>query len=101
MRTIDGTWFWYTLLGFILGGGSFYLWTKLKEKTLQFVWYEWILSGLSFLVLLLMGQTFIASFNEGEPQASWLSLVFMGIPAVLLAVGTYRSVQLRATKSHK
>jgi len=99
MRTIDGIWFWYFLLGFILGGGAIYLWVTLKEKGIRLVWYEWILSVLSFLILILLGQTFIASFKESEPQAAWMSLLFMGLPALLLAIGTFRSIQLRVTKS--
>ena len=95
MRLVSWTWFWYVFLGFILGGGCVYLWTVLKEKTVKLVWYEWVLSVLSLLIVIFMSQTIIASFEEGEPQAAWLSLVFMGIPMIISAVLTARSVKSR------
>ncbi len=42
-----------------------------------------------------MVQTFIASLEEGQLQAAWMSLLFLGIPIVLLVVGTIRSVNSR------
>ena len=99
MRLVSWTWFWYVLLGFILGGGSVYLWMTLKEKAIKMVWYEWVLSVLSIVIILFMGQTFIGSFEEGEPQAAWLSLVFMGIPIIILAVILVRSMRSRMAKA--
>jgi hypothetical protein len=71
----------------------------LKEKAIKLVWYEWVLSVLSLLIVIIMGQTFIASFGEGEPRAAWMSLVFMGIPTIVLAVIAVRSVQSRIAKT--
>lgn len=96
---VSWNWFWYVLLGFITGGGVVYLWVLLKEKTIKLKWYEWVLSVLGFLLFLFLGQTFIASFGEGEPRAAWMSLLFLGLPIVLIAVGTFRSVQSRMLKS--
>jgi uncharacterized membrane protein len=70
----------------------------LKEKAVKMVWYEWVLSVLSLLITIFMGQTFIGSYQEGEPQAAWLSLVFMGIPMIVFAVLTVRSVKSRITQ---
>ena len=96
--TVSWHWFWYVLLGFILGGFTVYLWGFFKEKAIKPVWYEWILMILRFAVFLLLGQTFIASFREGQPQAAWMSVVFMGLPIVLMAVVTFRSVKSRLAK---
>jgi len=96
--TVSWQWFWYVLLGFILGGVAVYLWGYFKEKAIKLVWYEWILVILSFAVFLFLGQTFIASFAEYAPQAAWMSVVFMGIPIVIMAVVTYRSIQSRLAK---
>ncbi|SCX95919.1 hypothetical protein [Desulfoluna spongiiphila] len=95
MRIVSWNWFWYVLLGFIMGGGAVYLVTLLKEKCVRLVWYEWLLTFLSFITFMLLGQTFIGSFNEGEPRAAWLSVVFMGLPIVIMAVVTLRSVRGR------
>ena len=93
--TVSWQWFSYVLLGFILGGCAVYLWGFIKEKAIKLVWYEWVLVLLSFVVFLFLGQTFIASFGEGQPQAAWMSVVFMGIPIVIMAVGASRSIKSR------
>lgn len=95
MRYISWTWFLYVLIGFLLGGGTVYLWSYLKDKSEKLVWYEVVLFVLTGLAFVLLGQTFIASFQEGEPQAAWLSVVFMGIPMVIMLVGALRSLQSR------
>lgn len=99
MRIINWTWFWYVVIGFILGGGVVYLGVLLKEKAIKFVWYELALTVLVAVTFLFMGQTFIASFQEGQPRAAWLSLLFLGLPIILMAIGTFRSVQARMAKS--
>jgi hypothetical protein len=97
--TVSWQWFWYVLLGFILGGFTVYLWGFLKEKAIKLVWYEWVLVLLSFAVFLLLGQTFIASYGEGQPQAAWMSLVFMGVPIIIMMVGAFRSLRTRLPKA--
>jgi len=98
MRYISWTWFWYVLIGFLLGGGAVYLGMLLKEKIIKLTWYEWIMVVLGFVIFLFLGQTFIASFIEGEPRAAWMSLLFFGFIIVLLGVGTYRSVKPRLSR---
>jgi len=99
MRIISWNWFWYVIVGFILGGGVVYLWALLKEKAIKLAWYEWGLTVLGFVIFLFMGQTFIASIGEGETRAAWMSLVFLGLPIILIAVGIFRSAQSRISKS--
>ncbi len=99
MKLISWIWFWYVLVGFLMGGGAVMIWNMLKNASLKLLWYEWILVVLSFFTFMLMGQTFIASYQEYEPRAAWLSLVFMGIPILLMAVGLYRSLNKRYTKN--
>ena len=98
MKLISWFWFWYILIGFIMGGGAVMIWQTLKNLSLRLVWYEWILLFFSFTAFMLMGQTFVASFQEFEPQAAWLSLVFMGIPILIMAVLLYRSIKKRYLK---
>jgi hypothetical protein len=98
MRYISWVWFLYVVWGILLGGGAVYLWFTLKEKGIKLVWYEWILFILGVVIYILLGQTFIASFGEGEPQAAWMSLVFLGIPIILIVVGSYRSIKSRVEK---
>jgi hypothetical protein len=95
MRLVSWLWFSYFLLGFVAGGCVMYLWVYFKEKAIKFKWFEWILSILIFLIFVFMGQTFIGSIDEGEIQAAWMSLLFMGVPIVILIVLTYRSIKAR------
>ncbi len=95
MRLVSWIWFWYVLVGFIMGGGAVLIWNVLKKASLMPNWYEWILLVLSFITFMFMGQTFIASFQEVEPRAAWLSLFFMGVPILLMAVGLFRSLNKR------
>jgi quinol-cytochrome oxidoreductase complex cytochrome b subunit len=98
MRTVSWMWFWYFIIGFISGGFWVSLRHQLKKKSVRFVWYEWILCIVIFMLYILLVQTFIASLAEGEPQAAWMSVVFLGVPVVLLTVATVRSVQTRLKK---
>lgn len=82
-----------------MGGGAVIIWNTLKKLTLKPVWYEWILLIISFITFLFMSQTFIASFQEYEPKAAWLTLVFMGIPILIMGVILYRSLNNRYTKA--
>jgi len=99
MRYISWDWFLYVIIGFLLGGGAVYLWSYLKEKAVKLVWYEWILFLLSGFTFVLLGQTFIGSFQEGEPQAAWMSVLFMGIPVLIMMVGALRSLSARLPKA--
>lgn len=95
MRYISWTWFWYVLIGFLLGGGAVYLWSYLKDKAAKLVWYEWVLFILSGIFFVFLGQTFIGSLEEGATQAAWLSVVFMGLPIIVMMVGALRSLRKR------
>jgi hypothetical protein len=97
---VSWNWFWYTLVGFLLGGGAVYLGVLLREKNIKLTWYEWILIVLGFVIFLFLGQTFVASFIEGEPRAAWMSLLILGFLLILLAVGAFRSVKTRIAKAH-
>lgn len=97
MRLVSWTWFLYVLLGFLMGGGAVYLWYVLKEKAIKPVWYELVLIVLAFIIFLFMGQTIIASFGEGETRAAWMTVVFMGLPIIIMVVGAVRSIQTRLT----
>lgn len=98
MKLISWDWINYVLVGFIMGGGAVMIWHLLKTFKLKLVWHEWILLLLSFITFLFMSQTFIASFYEFEPKAAWFSLLFMGIPLLLMSVALFRSVQKRYLK---
>jgi hypothetical protein len=91
-------WLWWFIFGIATGVGLTALWFSLKDKV-SFKWYEWLLVVLSTFLLGFMVQTFFASFAEQESKAAWLSLVFLGVPTIVLIVITARSVQSRIAKT--
>jgi len=92
MRLVSWEWFWYVLTGFVMGGVSVFIVTKLNAMGTKLLWYEWILGGLCMLIFMFMVQTFIASFKEFKPRAAWMSLVFMGVPIILIGAVLVQSV---------
>ena len=95
MKLVTWIWFWYILVGFLMGGGAVLIWHYLKKASLKLVWFEWILMIVCYVLFMFMGQTFIASFQEYEPKAAWMTVAFMGIPILILAVILYRSLNKR------
>lgn len=86
MRYVSWEWFWYVVIGFLLGGVSVFAVTTLYAMGIPPLWYEWILGVLFILLFVFMGQTFIASLKEFEPRAAWMTLIFMGIPEIIIGV---------------
>ena len=95
MRLASWEWFWYVVTGFVMGSASVFIVTKLNAMDIKLLWYEWILGTLFMSIFMFMGQTFIASFKEFEPRAAWMTLVFMGIPNILIGVVLVGSVLSR------
>ena len=96
MRLVSWEWFWYVVTGFVMGGGSVFIVTKLNAMDIKLLWYEWILGALFMSIFMFMGQTFIASFKEFVPRAAWMTLVFMGVPNILIGVVLAGSVLSRS-----
>mgnify|MGYP006928185416 CR=1 FL=1 len=88
------TWLGWFVFGIVIGVGTTVLWYAVKDKT-SLRWFEWLLGALTILLVGFTLQTFFASFAENEPTAGWMSLIFLGFPAIVLAVITTRSVQAR------
>jgi len=59
------------------------IWVQQGHITIP--WYAWVIGIIALLVGALALQTFFASFQEREPRAAWLSLLFMGVPTLILA----------------
>jgi hypothetical protein len=63
---------------------------------IKLLWYEWILGALFMIIFMFMGQTFIASLKEFVPRAAWMTLVFMGVPNILIGAVLVGSVLSRS-----
>jgi hypothetical protein len=75
-------WFIY---GLLVGGCAMRLIVWVQEGRLVIPWYAWVIGIIALLVGSLALQTFFASFQEREPRAAWLSLIFIGVPTLILA----------------
>ncbi len=92
-----GLWDWlgWFIFGIGLGvAGTIYFYS-LKAKRVTLRWYEWLLAIAEVFLVGFTVQNFLGSFTELEPQAAWLMLVFLGVPAVILGV-----VFVRLLSSH-
>jgi cation transport ATPase len=90
-------WLWWFAFGVLVGAAGTVYFYSLKTKGTNLRWYEWLLAVLTVFLAGFAIQNFFASFAEKEPQAAWLSLVFIGVPTVILGVVFIRLVS-RHTK---
>ena len=75
-------WFFY---GLLVGAGAMRLLIWVKDGSIVIPWYGWAIGIITFLLASLTLQTFFASFQERESRAAWMSLLFMGVPTLILA----------------
>ncbi|OEF98009.1 hypothetical protein [Desulfuribacillus alkaliarsenatis] len=90
--------FWYTILGVIFGAGALWLLNWAKEKEIKIRWYSITLFVLGLFTLLLTIEAYIGNLQEFESRAAGLTLVFMGIPALLL-IGAAVGLTVKNMKS--
>ena len=77
---------WWFIFGLVLGAAilAFVLWVR--SRKIKVAWYEWLMGALALILVLVILQNFVASYAEFESTAAWMGLLFMGIPALILAV---------------
>ncbi len=76
---------WWFLYGLILGAGAMRLAMWVQEGNASVGWYVWFMAAISLLLGTLAVQHFFASYKELEPKAAWMGVLFMGLPALVLA----------------
>ena len=82
-------WFFY---GLFVGAGVMRLLIWDLEGRTEITWIAWLLGILTILLATFTIQTFIASFQEREPRAAWMSLLLMGVPTLIMAAITAAAV---------
>lgn len=90
---------WWFIFGLLLGAAilAFVLWVR--SRKIKVTWYEWLMGSLALLLILLIIQNLFGSYAEFEPTAAWMGVLFMGIPAVILAVLAVRLPWQRHTRT--
>ena len=88
------------LLFFVLGAFTALagVWVVNLKDRYSFKWYTWVLAFLSVAGMSFTLAWSFSSLVEYEPQAAGLGLVFFGIPSVILALVTRRTL-LKGDKS--
>ena len=76
--------YWF-IWGLLVGAGAMRVAIWVQEGSLTTPWYAWVIGIITLMLASLTLQTFFASFQEREPKAAWLSLIFMGVPTLILA----------------
>ena len=72
------------IYGIVIGAALMRLAIGLQAGELVAHWYFWPLGLATFLLGTLALQTLVASFQEREPRAGWVSLAILGVPTLLL-----------------
>ena len=78
---------WF-IWGLIVGGGVMRLLIWDLDGRMEITWVAWLIGILTLLLATFTIQTFVASFQEREPKAARMSLLFMGVPTLILAAIT-------------
>ena len=78
--------------GLFVGAGAMRLLIWIMEGSIKIPWYGWATGIITLLLATLALQTFFASFQEREPKAAWLSLLFIGVPTLIPAIITIMAV---------
>ncbi|MDF2627529.1 MAG: dehalogenase [Symbiobacteriaceae bacterium] len=76
----------WMLIGLVAGLGVTLLVQFLNKHNIKLRWYEWLLVGAGLLLILFNVDTYINSLAELEPKAANLSLLFLGLPGLVLLV---------------
>ena len=77
--------FWF-IIGIIVGAGGLALIQRTRRPDVPTTWYGWVLGVLAAIAGLLAIEGFVGSFAELEPTAAWMTLLTLGLPAVILGV---------------
>ena len=77
--------FWF-IIGIIVGAGGLALIQRTRRTDVPTTWYGWVLGVLAAVLGLLAIEGFVGSFAELEPTAAWMTLLTLGLPAVIFGV---------------
>lgn len=85
---------WF-IIALVLGVGltSLVVWIRSRDITVK--WYEWLITAIGLVLLLFTIQNFTTAFGELEPQAPWMFLLILGLPALILLAVVWQLVARR------
>ena len=74
----------WLIIGLLVGIGLMLLVMQLRNKGISLTWYEWLIGLVGLGLLLYTIQNLVGSFAEFEPNAAWLFVLVLGLPAIIL-----------------
>ncbi|MCL2475357.1 MAG: dehalogenase [Chloroflexi bacterium] len=87
--------FWF--LAIILTIAATAIVAYLIIKNISVRWYEWLMLGIGFAILLFTVQNTVGSIDEREYMTAWMMMLTFGIPAlILLAIPTVLIIKRRS-----
>jgi hypothetical protein len=72
------------IIGLIVGAALMWLAFWLQRKQIALKWYEWLLAGLGFVMLVWTVNDFFGSMAEHNEAAARVFLWILGAPAIIL-----------------
>ncbi|WP_322354259.1 dehalogenase [Dehalococcoides sp.] len=89
----------FMLIGIVVATGLFGVVSWLRKNNVKVNWYEWLISGVGFALLLLAIQHFFGAISELFFFAAWMGLAIVGIPALILLAIAWQLVIRRIKKA--
>ncbi|MDN4186403.1 MAG: dehalogenase [Dehalococcoides mccartyi] len=87
------------LVGAVIAAALFGIISWLRNRNIKAKWYEWLIGGAGFALLLLAIQHFFGAWEELFPFAALMGLAIIGIPALILMVIAWQLVTRRAKQT--
>lgn len=92
----------WLILGIVVGLVAGLLIGYTRNHSLSVPWYSWLLMAVGVVLILLTVDTFVNSFAEWEPKAAWLSLLFFGLPGIIVGgLGLYLALPRKKRERKK
>ncbi|MEE8205003.1 MAG: dehalogenase [Dehalococcoidales bacterium] len=85
---------WF-LIALALGIGITSLVVFMRNRDIKVTWYEWLIGVIGFVLLLFTIQNAVTATIELESTASWMFLLILGLPAIVLLVVAWQLIARR------
>lgn len=74
----------WLVIGLAVGAGLVVMELWVRNRNLVVTWYDRLIGAVGIVLLLFTAQNFITAFAESEPAATWMFLLVLGLPALIL-----------------
>lgn len=89
---------WF-VIALVIGAVLSWLILWLRGRNISVTWYEWLIGLIGLGLLVFTIQNSVTAIIEIESQASWMFLVAMGLPAIILMVAAWQLIARRQQRA--